>query len=254
MFRDGKQLRNKLITQARQDVRRGDFRSAHRRYKRLSGLEPDNPSFHIKLADVALRLDRKEESIEAYMRGAALFTRDAFEEKAIGVLKRALEIDPDRADISERIANAYQRLGRPKDAMATLSRAVDMLVGRGQAAEALRLRREIARVDSSDLSGRLQLAHELEMQGMESDAVSEYAEAIVEAAVQGEPERIAGAFRAILALEPAEVEELAANGDGETETRLDEAYACRAHHQTLEVLYRRVAEAYRRRHGVAAAP
>jgi tetratricopeptide (TPR) repeat protein len=244
-----KKLRNKLLRLARQDMRRGDLRAAHRRYQRLTGLDPDNPTFHLRFADVSARLEMRSQAVEAYLRGATLFTRDAFEEKAIATYRRALELDPDRVDVSELLAGVFVRLGRPADAITTLQAAVSALEGGARSAIALRLQRRIAEIDPGDVPARLRLAGRLEREDMHQEAVCEFVESIVESACQGAPERIPDAFRALVALEPPEasgLSKLAGDASDETEVLLDKLDACRAYHDSLEDLYRRVSRAYRR--------
>ena len=43
-------IRSKLIALALEDLRKGDFRKALRRYLRLTGLGPRNPAHLVKLA------------------------------------------------------------------------------------------------------------------------------------------------------------------------------------------------------------
>lgn len=245
-----KKLRNKLLRLARQEMRRGDVRAAHRRYQRLTGVDPDNPTFHLRFADISARLGQKSQAVEAYLRAAMLFTRDAFEEKAIATYRRALALDPDRVEVSERLAGVFVRLGRPADAITTLQAAVSALEGGARSPIALRLERRIAEIDPGNVPARLRLAGRLEREDMHQEAICEFVESIVESACQGAPERIPEAFRALVALEPPEasgLSKLAADGSDEAEALLDKLDACRAYHDALEDLYRRVSQAYRRR-------
>lgn len=214
------------------DVRRADHRSAIRRYKRLTGLDPDNPTLHLKVAELSLRLGNKGEAVEAYLRAAALFTREAFDAKAVSLYNQALAVDPTRHQISDLLAAAHQRLGRLGDAIETLRSAGRALEREGRDSEALQYRRKVAQLEPGDTTRRLALARELERAGLRSDCVAEYVEVVVELARQGELERIPGVFECIVQLKPKEM----------TDDR-----HCLGYRDSLETLYRRVARLHRER-------
>lgn len=214
------------------DVRRADHRSALRRYVRLTGLDPDNPTHHLKVAELSLRLENKSEAVEAYLKAAALFTREAFDAKAVSLYNQALAVDPARHEISDLLAAAHQRLGRVGDAIETLQSAARALEREGRRSEALRYRRKVAQLEPGDTASRLGLARELERAGLQSDSVAEYVEVAVELARQGDLERIPGVFESILQLKPEE---------------MTDDHRCLGYQDSLETLYRRVARLHRER-------
>lgn len=202
MSKDLNRTRAKLTDLARRDMRKGNYDTALRRYKRLLAMDSSNPQLCLKIAQLHSRLDRPKEAVEAYVRAAAIYVRKAFEEKAVSVYKQALEIDPDHSEIYSALAGAYQRLGRDADAVAILKTAVERLECNGQHREALLQRRELARLDSSDANARFSLARDLEAAGLTEEALLEYIELAAALAQQGEPGRIPAMFAAITGLKP----------------------------------------------------
>ena len=187
------------------DVRHADYRGALRRYKRLTGLDPDNPTLHLKVAELSLRLDNKKGAIDGYLTAAALFSRDAFDEKAASLYKQALGIDPTRCDIRDLLAAVHQRLGHIGDAMETLQTAASALEREGRHAEALGYRKKIAQLDPADTTTRLELARDLQRSGLHTDSIAEYAETVIEFARRGEFERIPAIFETIVEMKPPHI-------------------------------------------------
>jgi tetratricopeptide (TPR) repeat protein len=248
------------------DVRRADYRGALRRYKRLTGLDPDNPTLHLKVAEISLRLDNKKGAIDAYLTAAALFSRDAFDAKAVSLYKQALVVDPTRHDICDLLAAVHQRLGHIGDAMETLQTAAKALEREGRNSEALGYRKKIAQLDPADATSRLELARELQRAGLHDDSVAEYVEIAIEFARRGDLERIPAIFETIVEMKPqhtaqhqatpASVAEEAlilapgASGPpspGDDSLEADATDACRylGYMDSLEKLYRRVAQIHR---------
>jgi tetratricopeptide (TPR) repeat protein len=263
---DAERVRDKLLRMALDDMRRADYRGALRRYKRLSGLDPNNPTLHLKIAEISLRLDNKRCAIHEYLTVAALFSRDAFDAKAVSLYKQALVVDPTRYDICDLLAAAHQRLGRLGAAMEILQTAAKALEREGRDTQALSYRKKIAQLDPADTASRLELARELQRAGLQNDSVAEYAEIAIEFARRGELERIPGVFETIVQMKPQHIAQhrmtsarLAEGtpsvvpaqsgspfpGDASLEADSAEVCTCLGYMDSLEKLYRRVAQLYR---------
>lgn len=263
---DAERVRDKLLRMALDDIRRADYRGALRRYKRLTGLDPDNPSLHLKVAEISLRLDNKGGAVDAYLMAAALFSRDAFDAKAISLYKQALVVDPSRYDICDLLAAAHQRLGHIGDAMESLQSAAKALERENRSTEALSYRKKIAKLDPADTASRLELARELQRAGLQDDSVAEYAEVAIEFTRRGELERIPGIFQTILQMKPQHIAQhqmtsaplaegapcvapdrsgTPSPGNACPEAGATEACTCLGYMDSLEKLYRRVAQLHR---------
>ncbi len=242
---DPKQIRTKLITMARAYVKNGDLGGALRHYTRLTGLEPKNASFQIKLGDLALKLERKTQARSAFLAGATLFRRGAFEDKEIAVYRRVLEFAPLDLEVYELLTNAYQRADRTQEAIVMLRAAAAEPRDDEFRKEVMQLRRMIAALDPTNVVMRLQLAHELASALMCQEAVFEYVECILESAVQGDWDRVPSIFESLLALRPEE----SAEDEDEDEIGFDQAgkfferiFTNRRYQTAVRDMYRRMSE------------
>ena len=257
MSRNVKQLRAKLLDMARSDVRKGNWGGAARRYRRLTGLEPDNANFHLKLGNVSLRAKKTGEAIQAYLKAAALFGRDGFDEKAVAVYRQVLELDPTRYAVFATIAETYERLGRTGDAVASLTIAAEKLQTEGETDQALSYRKKIAQLDPADTASRLTLAQDLQQGGLADDSLFEHVEVAVEYARQPAPERLREILETIVSLKPKDIAALKELSESQSEAGEDDdsrevedllakLQKCRGYLDALLDLYRRVAQEYRR--------
>jgi len=254
MAGDARRVRNRVLEMARKDERKGDWRSALRRYRRLTGLDAEDPGLHVKLGDVHLRLGQSEDAAAAFATAGDLFARKAFDEKAAALYKRALGLAPERAGVRASLVDCYARLGRTQDAVIVLEQASEYLEREGNPREALALRRQMAELDPLEVGPRLRLARDLEAAGSRKDALHEYVECLVELVRQREFERARGVYETLLALRP----EPRAGSDSDESTgaesmdrMVDHAAEARAHFLAMQTLYRRVALLHHREQGAA---
>ena len=207
MTKQNSTLRSKLVAMALENFRKGDFPRALKHYMRLCGLEPDNPAHWIKLGELNERLNKPDEAANAFFRAAALFVADSFDQKAVALYKRALGLQPGRTDIANALAEAYQRLGQLPEAIDVLRGSRATLEKEGRLHEALNIRLRIAQLEPTDTIARFELACELDEASLFHEAVSEYAEVIIELARTGDPDRIPSVFERLHKLRPAESKE-----------------------------------------------
>jgi tetratricopeptide (TPR) repeat protein len=252
MPKDSKRVWSKVLEMARKDERKGDWKGALRRYRRLTGLEPDQPSLRIKLGGVCLRLGQDAEAADAFFAAGLLFSKAAFDGKAAALYKRAHDLAPDRADVRDALIGSYRRLDRIPEAILVLEQASERADEQGQIQEALGLRREIAEIDPLAVETRLRLARDLETLGNRREAVHEYAESLLEFLRQRNFDRAGAIFDAIDALRPAPDGE---DGDAEPEAQavdrlVAHARESQAHFDEVQDLYRRVGLLYHRQRGL----
>jgi len=255
MAGDARRVRNRVLDMARKDERKGDWQSALRRYRRLTGLEPDDPGLHVKLGDVHLRLGQGEDAAAAFTTAGRLFARKAFDEKAAALFKRAFGLTPGRSGVRDALVDCYARLGRSPDAILVLEQASEHLERAGKRREALALRRQMAELDPLEVGPRLRLARDLEAAGSRKEALHEYVESLVELLRQRDFERARGVYGTLLALRPEPDSDSGARDAGEVsgseslDRMVARAHEARAHFRALQALYRRVAQLHHRESG-----
>lgn len=250
---DTKHVRSRVLEMARKDERKGDWKSAVRRYRRLTGLEPNEPSLHIKLGSACVRLGEEKEAAEAFVQAGLIFTRASFDEKAAALYKRALEFAPGRADVRDALIDSYRRLDRIPEAILTLEQASEFADQQGDLQESLDLRRQIAQLDPLAVDTRLRLARDLEGIGNCGEALNEYAESLLELLRQRNFERALGIFDAIDALRPRP-DPAAEDGEPAVEAvdrLVAQAREGQAHFDGVQKLHQRVALLYHRQRGLS---
>ena len=194
-----KRLRKRLLDAVREDIRRRDIDRAIRRFVQLSGMEPLNPSYHLKRGELELRRGRHAAAADAFVMAARLFAKAAFDDKAISLYKRAIECGPGRFDIVSALAVAYARAGRIGEANGLLSSHADEAFRSGNLGESVDLLRALVGLDPS-ARVRLRLADLLERSERYEEALSEYAEGAISLAEQNDPDAVLRAFDRIVDL------------------------------------------------------
>lgn len=92
-------LRDKL----QKALQRERYREALACYRALEGAEPDEPRWPHREGDLLKRLGRPREAIAAYERAVDLYARRGFVARAAAMAKVVMGIDPERADVLERV-------------------------------------------------------------------------------------------------------------------------------------------------------
>lgn len=72
-------------------------------YEFLESLEPKEPRWPHRKGDLLKRLGRVEDALDAYERAAALYAQLGFVARAAAMAKVVVAIDPDRADVFDRV-------------------------------------------------------------------------------------------------------------------------------------------------------
>jgi hypothetical protein len=71
-----------------------------------------NPSLRMRLADVLILADKKQEAVALLLPLADQYARDGFAAKAVSVLKKVQKVDPGRRDVEERLARQIEERQR----------------------------------------------------------------------------------------------------------------------------------------------
>ena len=194
-------LRKRLIAAAREDLQKKDFDAAIRRFVRLSGLEPSNPAYPLKRGELEHRRGRASAAAEAFASAAKLFAKEAFDDKAASLYKRALQCAPERVDLVSELAMSYARSGRIGEAIHLLGSRAAESAAAGRIDEAINLQQALVRLEPSATSARLRLAEQLEQADREEEALHEYVESAISLAEGIDPDgvvRVAGRIQDLM--------------------------------------------------------
>ena len=194
MEKHEQRLRKRLLAAVREDLQADDIEAAIRRFVRLSGLESENPSYHLKRGELEQRRGRNDAAADAFGTAARLFGKGAFDDKAASLYKRALSCDPGRVDLVLALASSYARLGRLRDATELLRSHAAGAAEVGNLDQSIDLQRALLRMTPDATSVRLNLADQLERSNRESEALLEYVEGAISLAEATDPDGILTVF------------------------------------------------------------
>ena len=116
-FRDGKSIQE-LATRAEELEQADRSRGAARVYKKICGLDRENPRWPRKQGDALRRLGRNRQAVQSYEQAIALHLGLSQQRHALALCHLVLNIDPDHGEV-RRIARRLQATSR------TLSRDQD---------------------------------------------------------------------------------------------------------------------------------
>ena len=204
--------KRKILESAQKHLQRGALDRALKDYQALLEADPRDTNIRLKIGDLHLRRGDTNEAIGAYLKVGAQFMKDGFDAKAVAIYKQIAKIDPARAEVNEPLAELYQRMGLPSEAMGALQAAADTHHKAGRKREALESLRKMASLDPTNTSSRLKVAELLRQAKLEGEAIAEYESVAGELERQGDTEGLAAVLEKILELAPdrlATVEQVA---------------------------------------------
>lgn len=120
-------IKEKLNNALQEYIKKGEWESAIDCLSQLSGAEPDNPTYRLRMGDYYLKLGAKERAIEEYYLAASLFVDSGFIVKAIAIYKMVLRVNPDDEDVHKKIEALHQRTQAQVDQGAQKVETVDVV-------------------------------------------------------------------------------------------------------------------------------
>ena len=194
--------KRRILETAQKFLQKGALDKALKEYRSLLELDPRDSSSRLKLGDIHLRLGEKDEAVAAYLKVAQQFMKEGFDAKAVALFKQIAKLAPEQVEIHVPLAELYQRLGLPAEAMAALQTATEGFQKAGRKREAFELLRKAAALDPTNTTSRIKIADLLRHQGMTAEALNEYDEVAAELERSGETEVLASVYERVLEIEP----------------------------------------------------
>lgn len=108
MFKKKDKAKEKLNNDLQRYIKRGEWESVIDCLQQLGSMEPENPTYRLRIGDYYLKLGAKEKAIEDYYTAANLFANSGFLVKALAIYKMILRIDPDDKDANKKIEGLHQ--------------------------------------------------------------------------------------------------------------------------------------------------
>jgi tetratricopeptide (TPR) repeat protein len=162
--------RSETLARATKFERRRQRKKAIAEYRKVLAREPDNPVLLVKLGALLARTKQPEEAGKRFLAAAQIYERQAFDDKALSTYVQAASFLPERVDLVEQIARLNAKRGRKVDAIRALLDAAARQRGRKRRPNAIRLLREVAKIEPWHLVATLELARLLRRQGERAEA------------------------------------------------------------------------------------
>jgi tetratricopeptide (TPR) repeat protein len=143
--------KNKLLESAQKFIAKGQLDRAIKEYEQIVAIDSGDVRHRQKLAELLVRVNRKEEAIAEYETIARHFSKDLFYLKAIAVYKQVQKLDP--ANINTRLALAalYAKQGLTGNALTEYTLALNHYQKEGALAEALAIIEQMLVADPQNL-------------------------------------------------------------------------------------------------------
>ncbi|HAV41137.1 MAG TPA: hypothetical protein DCW97_01830 [Acidobacteria bacterium] len=138
--------------------------------KKICRLNPEQPDYFIRMADLYTRQGFLAEAKQEYLRIAERFLRQKEVEEAIELYEKIAKLDKDDLNIRIQLAALYKLNGQQDKAVNELLKAADLKISLGQIDEAEKLLKESNKLSPDNARTRLRLAQVLRLKGQAGQA------------------------------------------------------------------------------------
>ncbi|MBI4238237.1 MAG: tetratricopeptide repeat protein [Deltaproteobacteria bacterium] len=166
--------KDQLLTAAQRLLEEGRYERAIHEYQRILTMDPKDQRVRLRLAELYIKQKQVGLAAKAFQEVATAYVAEGFYLKAVTVYKNLLRVDPSRHDVNLALAELYEKMGLNQDAIHQYQIVLRRHEQKGQAADALELRRRIVALDPEQLTNRVRLAEAYQLRGDEAASMREY--------------------------------------------------------------------------------
>ena len=134
-------------------------------YKRIAKLAPEEIRPLEKLADLYVQQGVMSEARPLFLQLAEIHLKNNRQSEAVGLLKKLLQAEPDNIRIQIRLADLYQAMGQPKDAIEAYVSASQRALARGDHAESEKLADKALKLEPNNPAALIVRARSYSSQG-----------------------------------------------------------------------------------------
>jgi len=134
-------------------------------YKRIAKLAPEEIRPLEKLADLYVQQGVMSEARPLFLQLAEIHLKNNRQPEAVGLLKKLLLAEPDNLRIQIRLADLYQAMGQPRDAVDAYVSAAQRAMARGDQAECEKLADKALKIDAHCAAASIVKARSYSSQG-----------------------------------------------------------------------------------------
>ncbi len=166
--------KEQLLAAAQQLVDAGRLDRAIQEYQKLAAAHPADVRLLLRIAELHVKQRQIPQAIALYRQVAERYTDDGFYLKAVTVYKNILRINPSLREANLGLAELYEKMGLPQDAIHQYQIVLRSFEQQGMNDKALELRRRIVGLDPAHVTNRVRLAETYQIQGNEDASLREY--------------------------------------------------------------------------------
>jgi len=165
--------KNKLIESATRFIAKNQYGKAIKDLQKVLTLEPKNNQIALKIAELFLKLHKKDEAAKFYEIASNIFKDSGFYDKAIAVYRQVLTINPLSSQAYLKLAELFRKKNLIAEAVSHYKVAIAIYEREGHIQDALKILKIITELEPSNLPGRMKLAELYIKNGLKNEAYAE---------------------------------------------------------------------------------
>jgi tetratricopeptide (TPR) repeat protein len=166
--------KDKLLESAQKFIAKGQLDRAIREYEQIVALDPEDIRQRQKLAELLVRVNRKEEAIAEYEIIGKHYYKNVFYLKAIAIYKQIQKLDPARIDTNLSLASLYEKQGLISNSLSEYTLVVNHFQKAGSLPEALKILEMMLAADPENPNTHLRFAETYFLAGDKDKAYLEF--------------------------------------------------------------------------------
>ena len=167
--------RSETMARAAKLEGRGRRKKAIAEYRKVLAQESENVAILVKLATLLAQTKQLEEARHKFGAAAEIYEKQAFDDKALAVLRQAVSFLPKRVELWERIGQLDVKRERVPEAIRDLLEGSRQFRRKKERQSAIRLLRQAVKVEPWQFDATLELARLLGKSGARPEAHKLYA-------------------------------------------------------------------------------
>jgi len=166
--------KDKLLETAQKFIAKGQLDRAIREYEQVVALDPEDIRQRQKLAELLVRVNRKEEAIAEYEIIGKHYYKHVFYLKAIAIYNQIQKLDPARIDTNLSLASLYEKQGLISNALSEYNLVVNHFQKAGSLPEVLKTLEMMLAADPENPNTHLRFAETYFLAGHADKAYQEF--------------------------------------------------------------------------------
>ncbi len=177
--------KDKTLAAAQKFLERGQLDKALAEFAKVVQEDPKDTRTWLKMAELHAKRGAADQATEIYLKTGELYTEQGFFQKAVAVYKNVLKLSPNYVQGHFKLAEVFKRLGLVSDAVHQYEMAAFAYQKAGRPTEALGALRAIVELTPDNVVSRIKLAELASQAGATEEAIQEFARAADQLKVQG---------------------------------------------------------------------